>query len=110
MKLPACSGQYSTHESEEVEIDKITCKEQSLQERTTFSIEMMTSNAPDSQTQLNELKYSSPLSTEPVEQLPSFNNDADILELDCMMDCTDSQLVCLDSSAEQSPHQNFDTL
>ena len=82
----------------------------SLQERPTFSIEIMASNTPDSQMQLDEVKYSSPLSSEPVEQILSCNNDADILELDCMMDCTDSQLVCLDSSAEQPPNQNWDTL
>lgn len=91
-------------------MDKINCKEQSLQGRPTFSIEMMASNAPDSQMQLDEVKYSSPLSIEPVEQLPACNNDADILELDCMMDCTDSQLIYLDSSAEQPPNQNLDTL
>ena len=38
-----------------------------------------------------------------------FSTDGDILEFDCLMDCTDSQLVDLDSSADQPPHQNLGT-
>ena len=47
-----------------------------------------------------------------VEQVPgcySFGSQGDILELDCVMDCTDSQLVHLDSSPDQPPYDKLHT-
>ena len=48
-------------------------------------------------------------SSELAQGCSSFSTDGDILEFDCLMDCTDSQLVGLDSSTGQRPHQNLDT-
>ena len=87
-----------------------TCMESSAQGSSTSCKQIMLGvTEPQSNKPVAGENNSVLQSSELAQGCSSFSTDGDILEFDCLMDCTDSQLVGLDSSTDQPPHQNLDT-
>lgn len=104
---------YTDQESSSVRRQIImdqTCMESSAQGSSTSCKQIMLGvTEPQSNKPVAGENNSVLQSSELAQGCSSFSTDGDILEFDCLMDCTDSQLVGLDSSTDQPPHQNLDT-
>lgn len=99
MTSKVCSDQVSSALSGE---DKPTHMQSSVQASPITYTEMMhDTTEPESQKAVDEEKQSALSSSQFTQECSLLGSVGDILEFDCLMDCTDSQLVCLDSPVEQ---------
>jgi len=114
---------FDSDQASEIDMhqESSTCKDITM-DQTVMCVESPVNNIPTSKQMMQKVTKPKPhkaleekkhpvLSTEMAPGCSSFGSDGDsgdILEFDCLMDCTDSQLVCLDSSTDQLPHYNAD--
>ena len=108
MAPKVCSDQESSALSGE---DKATHMQSSVQASPiTYTETMHDTTEPECQKAVEEEKHSALSSSQSAQECSLFGTVGDILEFDCLMDCTDSQLVCLDSSVDQpATNQNTET-
>ena len=111
LKSTICLAQDSSNGRQYDNINDKRCNAQAIHvpESSFTSRKMALNSTSDLKKEWCAVKHSVPSSIELVQGLVSCGSDAGISELDCLMDCTDSQLICLDSSADQPPHQILET-
>ena len=98
----------STHGK--ITMDETTSVEASIQDHSTCKQVMQGISAPGSCKLIEGENNSTLPSSEVAPGCSSFGSDGDLLEFDCLLDCTDSQLVSLDSSStNQPPYQKLDS-